>query len=82
MTEEKTFKAEEFCGEWRIIDNEGNVVCTFCDANDAKTPELFSAAPELFEALKDVMSAVELGWIPDGESMFNAREAIAKATGA
>ena len=37
---------------------------------------------ELLEALKDVMSAVELGWIPDGESMFHAREAITKAEAA
>lgn len=44
--------------------------------------ELEQQRAELLEALKDVMSAVELGWIPYGESMFNAREAITRAEAA
>lgn len=43
---------------------------------------LITAAPDLLEALRDVMTHVENGFIPDGESMYHARDAIAKATGA
>lgn len=65
----------DFARVWVVTDES-------TDKEGEANARLIAAAPELLEALKDVMSAVELGWIPDGESMFNARAAIAKATGA
>ena len=47
----------------------------------AENARLFSAAPDLLEALKWMVLRTEEGGYPDGKCLEEARVAIAKATG-
>ena len=81
-----------YCGE--LIGANGGMICTFTDEPNEANANLIAAAPDLYEALKEVLLAERLGTRPPETAMqaeekldrikhavIKAEAALAKARG-